>query len=319
MDLSVVIVCYRGWDRLSKCLDSINSFTGGRFSMEVIIVDNKSDDDGFNRIEGRFNNFRFIRNSINGGFANGCNLGASFASGEYILFLNPDTIVTEHEIEELITGAKSDRSFYIVSCRQIRENGKDTKSTGTFPGLFRNRDMRDASGDRRNENEKILFPDWVSGSVMIMKKDIFISLRGFDEDFWMYSEDVDICKRARISGGEVAFFSKIIAEHNHGGSSRIDLRTTSVTKSEVQISRHVYIHKHKTGIERMLMHSLIIADNIFFGFLAAFAGIIFFYIPKLYVRVPVFFRMAGYYSGVLSRRTWISPRSVNYGKIKTGK
>jgi GT2 family glycosyltransferase len=316
MDLSVIIVCYKGWDRLAKCLDSLNPISGSGFSMETIIVDNNSGDDGFSKLEERFINFRFIRNKINGGFANGCNLGASYASGEYLLFLNPDTVVTEPEIEKLLTGARSDPSFYIVSCRQVREDGSNSKSTGSFPGLFRIRNKPVASADKKNEIVSVNFPDWVSGSVMMIHKDIFLSLHGFDEDFWMYSEDVDICRRARNSGGEVAYFSDVIIEHNHGGSSRINLRTTSVTKCEVQISRHVYIYKHKSGTEKILMHSLIIADNVLTGLLTAIAGLILFFIPKLFVRIPVFLRMAGYYCGVAARRSWISPRSLNFGQTK---
>ena len=153
----------------------------------------------------------------------------------------------------------------------------------------------------------------------MIHKDIFLNLHGFDEDFWMYSEDVDICRRARNSGGEVAYFSDVIIEHNHGGSSRINLLITSVTKCEVQISRHVYVNKHKSGAEKILMHSLIITDNVLTGLLTAIAGLILFFIPKLFVRIPVFLRMAGYYCGVAARRSWISPRSVNFGRTKKEK
>ncbi len=314
MDLSVIIVCYKGWNRLSRCLESLDSFSGNRFSNEVIIVDNNSGDDGLAEFEERFKRFRFIRNNINGGFAYGCNLGASIASGNCLFFLNPDTVVTENEIAKLITGVKSDSSFYIVSCRQVKEDGNDSKSTGSFPGLFRLRENPVATTGKQGAFDKVLFPDWVSGSAMMMRKDVFRNLHGYDEDFWMYSEDVDICRRAGNSGGRVAFFSDIIIEHNHGGSSRINLRTASVTKCEVQISRHVYIYKHKAGIEKILMHTLLIANNLFTGLLAAIAGLILFFIPKLFVWVPVFFNLAGYYCGVAFRRSWISPRSVNFRK-----
>jgi GT2 family glycosyltransferase len=314
MDLSIVIVCYKGWDRLSRCLKSLDSFSGNRFSNEVIIVDNNSGDDGFIKLAERFKKFRFIRNTINGGFANGSNLGASFASGDYLLFLNPDTVVTENEVAKLISGTGSDASFYIVSCRQVTEDGKDSKSTGSFPGLFRVRKNPVSATGKQEAVEKVLFPDWVSGSVMMMRKDIFRDLLGFDEDFWMYSEDVDICRRACDSGGKVAFFSDIVLEHNHGGSSRINLRTTSITKCEVQISKHIYISKHKTGTEKILMHSLLIADNLFTGLLTAAAGLILFFVPKLFVRLPLFFNLAGYYCRVAFRRSWISARSVNFGK-----
>src|ERR1035437_2273862 len=124
-DLSIIIVCYKGWERLSKCLDSLNSFSGNSFNAEVIIVDNKSDDQTIFDIAGKFPKFRFIYNSLNGGFANGCNVGARNASGEFLLFLNPDTVASEPEIKKLLRVITQNPDYELVSCRQINENGKE--------------------------------------------------------------------------------------------------------------------------------------------------------------------------------------------------
>ena len=109
---------------------------------------------------------------------------------------------------------------------------------------------------------ELFFPDWISGSVVMMKKDIYGQLNGFDEDFWMYYEDVDICKRAQDAGGRIVFCKNITIEHNHGGSSRMNLRITSLTKTEVYISRHVYISKHKRGIERGLIQTFLVVNSL---------------------------------------------------------
>lgn len=306
MDLSVIIVCYKGWEKLLKCLESLGSFTCDRFTMEVLVVDNNSGDGKLDAIEAKFNKFHFIRSGINGGYAYGCNLGAANASGEYLLILNPDTIVKENDVEKLLKNSRSDPGYYIISCRQVRENNKENKTIGSFPGFpFFKRP------EQQRNSPPVLLPDWVSGSVMMIRKEIFNSLKGFDEDFWMYSEDVDICKRAREAGGDVAFFSDITIEHNHGGSSRINLKTTSITKTEVQISRHVYFQKHKKGLERHLLHSLIIADNIITGIITGILGLALFFIPKLFVRILIFIRLVSYYYGSSKRKSWISPRSVN--------
>jgi len=73
-DLSIITVCYKGWEMLNKCLESLDSFSGKNIKIEVIVVDNNSSDETINEIEERFSKFRFIINEINGGFANGCNL-----------------------------------------------------------------------------------------------------------------------------------------------------------------------------------------------------------------------------------------------------
>src|SRR5665648_1101136 len=134
-DLSIIIVSYKGWEPLTKCLEALNSYTGQNFSTEVIVVDNRSDDNFINRIEERFPKFRFIHNEVNGGFANGCNLGGRNAGGEFLLFLNPDTVASESELEKLLNIAKQNPAFSILSCRQVKRDGKECITAGSFPKL----------------------------------------------------------------------------------------------------------------------------------------------------------------------------------------
>jgi GT2 family glycosyltransferase len=310
MDLSVIIVCYRGWERLSKCLESLDAFVLRNFSMEVIIVDNNSGDNIINDFEKKFSRFRFIKNKNNGGYAYGCNVGAASALGDTILILNPDTIVSEIEIVKLLENTRSHPEYYIVSCHQIRENGTECRATGRFPGESSRKIIP------ANPGAAVSFPDWVSGSIMMLRRETYLAMNGFDESFWMYYEDVDICKRARDSGGEIAFFNDIVIEHNHGGSSRIDLKTTSITKCEVQASRHLYIHKHFRGLRRFMHQMIIVADNLTTGIIAGIIGLIFFFIPKLFVRFIILARLTEYYSGSLFRRSWISPRSIKFKNVR---
>lgn len=306
MDLSVIIVSYKGWERLSNCLEALYAFTRESFSMEVIVVDNNSSDGRINDFEIKFNRFRFIKSPVNGGYAYGCNLGARSAEGNTLMILNPDTIVDENTIAALLGHSKAHPEHYIVSCRQTGENRKEKGATGKFPG----RSLYRAAG--QGNDPRVSFPDWVSGSLMMISRETFDRLGGFDESFWMYYEDVDICLRARKSGGEIAFRNDVVIRHIHGGSSRINLATTSLTKSEVQISRHVYIHKHLIGTRRILYHTLVILDNLVTGLIMAVIGLIFFFIPKLFVRFLIFARLIHYYAGSVFRRSWMSPRSVKY-------
>jgi GT2 family glycosyltransferase len=325
-DLSIIIVCYKGWGRLNKCLESLSSFSGKIIKIEVIVVDNNSSDETIHEIEERFSKFRFIKNEINGGFANGCNLGAKNASGEFLLFLNPDTVASESEIEKLLNIARQNPEFGIVSCRQENEKGKYSISYGQFPSLFNltgfqrailgNRSL--AGGSRIPDNGRqtphISYPDWVSGSVILILCETFKKQDGFDEDFWMYFEDIDLCRRVRNINCEIAFCGSITIEHNHGGSSRINLKTTSLTKAEVHISRHVYISKHKTGLERLLIQIFLVFNNLVSGGIMALIGLLLFFIPKVFSRTLIYYRLLGYYTGSLLRLSWISPRSANFRK-----
>jgi GT2 family glycosyltransferase len=320
-DLSILIVSYKGWNRLVKCLESLDSFSGEKFSFEVIVVDNKSDDETIFEIEERFNRFRFIHNNVNGGYANGCNLAAKHASGDYFLILNPDTVAIETEIEKLLIKAKNNPHYGIVSCAQVNEKGKGCIVTGDFPRLLNltglQRALFKAGRNTGNKGDQETgFPDWISGSVVLMSRETFSKCGGLDEDFWMYFEDVDLCRRIRNLNLEVAYCRNITIEHNHGGSSRINLKTATLTKTEVHISRHLYISKHKRGLEKTTIQIFLILNNLLTSGLTAIPGLIFFFIPKLFVRTLIFSGLVQYYSGVLWHLTWISPRSVKYVRTR---
>lgn len=283
-DLSVIIVSYKGWVRLGKCLESLRKFTGNLFSFEVIVVDNSSDE-AINEIEKKYPSFRFLRNPVNGGFSNGCNLGAQNTDAKFLLFLNPDTVVAEEEIGKLLKVSEQNRDFYITSCRQVTEKGKESKATGLFPSIYTltgfQRSLAKIFGKKSKENtDNIIFPDWVSGSVIMIRRDIFQMIRGFDEDFWMYFEDVDICRRIHDTDGTIAFFRNITVEHNHGGSSRINSRIASITKTELHISRHVYISKSKSGFERFIIQLFLVINNLLTGIVQAFFWRYFFLYSK---------------------------------------
>jgi len=317
--LSIIIVAYKGWARLNKCLEALDSFAGSTFKSEVIVVDNKSEDETIYKLVKRFSKFRFIHNNINGGFANGCNLGSKSATGDFLLFLNPDTVASESELEKLLNVARKNPSFGIVSCRQVNERSKVSIASGPFPGMFNLTGLqraifkgRQARGDRRQE--EINFPDWVSGSVIMIRKEIFENIGGFDEDFWMYYEDVDLCRRVRNIPLEIGFCNNITIEHNHGGSSRINLKTASMTKTEVHISQHVYISKHKTGLNKYLIQTFLIINNLITCGIMALSGLIFFFIPKVFLRAMIFLRLIRYYVLSLTRFSWISQKSVNYNR-----
>lgn len=316
-DLSIIIVCYRGWNRLLKCLDSLNLFKGDKFSFEVIVVDNNSGDGTISKFEKQFVGFKFIHNKVNGGYANGNNLGSRSALGEYILFLNPDTVISETEIEKLLKLARSNPGYSLISCQHLNENGKETNTTGSFPSIgnltgFQRTVSKLFTRDKGEKlpSEGLSFPDWVSGSLMLIRKSLFQEINGFYEGFWMYYEDVDLCRRIRDNGGKIVFARNITIEHNHGGSSRANLITTSITKTEVMISLHLYISRHFRGAERNMSQIFLVTNNIISGAVMAVIGIPFFFIPGIFVRTIIFIRLVKYYICSGFRRSWISPRSV---------
>ena len=319
-ELSIIIVSYKGYKRLKQCLDSLAAFSGENLETGVIVVNNCPNDDEFRALLQNYPSFQTVENSINGGYGNGCNLGATLASGAFYLILNPDTVVTEAAIIELVNVLKSYPELTAVSCRQVNERGKECVAWGPFPnynnltGTMRKIFSSGYESQIKYKEgfpKEIFFPDWISGSIILMRGEDYKKLNGFDEDFWMYFEDVDICRRIRNSGGEIAFCRNITIEHNHGGSSRINIKTASITKTEVFISRHLYIHKHTLGLKRAAIQTFLVINNLLSLILIAAVGVIFFFVSLLFMRTHIFANLAVYYCRCFISGSWISPRSTH--------
>ena len=318
IDISIVIVNYKNWKDLRNCVNSLG-FKTTDFYFEIVVVDNHSDDDCFKDFQQEFPQVKCIQNSGNNGFANACNLGVQFSVGNYILFLNPDTLANQTAIHNLWQFAKKNPSVGIVSCLQKKPNGRYEKKIRKFPNVFRLFGLtraiygvlcktEDASQD------KILFTDWVSGSVIFISKEWFSIIGGFNEDYWMYYEDVDLSMRVQKNNGKIALLTASQLIHNHGGSSRINMRTTSEAKTEVLISKHVYIHTHFQGVEKLISLVILVIYNLISKLLLASIGILFFFIPKMRLNVYLLMKTIKYYLNSLAKGTWLSPNSMNYNK-----
>ncbi len=311
LDISIVIVNYKSWNHLRNCLQSLE-FSSPSFSFEIIVVDNTSNDGKLEKFKKEFSNVKFILNSGNNGFANGCNLGANHGLGEYLLFLNPDTIANQESILKMWQFAKKNPKVGITSCMQKKVNGGFEKSHRSFLklstvfGIFRAFSKKNTAQDA-----SVIYSDWVSGSLVFISKEWLNQVNGWNEDYWMYFEDMDLSKKVQIANGKVVVLKDAQIIHNHGGASRINIKTASLTKTEVQISKHVYIQNHLKGFERFLTHLLVIKSNLFFKFILAVLGIPLFFIPKMRLNVYLFIKIVKYYVSSVTRRTWLSKNSMN--------
>lgn len=319
-DLSVIIVNYKGGKKLRRCLDSLLAIEDRRFSLEIVVVDNQSNDGSLEPLINAYPQIVFCLNGGNNGFANGCNLGAASSNGAYLLFLNPDTYVNANALFRMLEEIRLRPEFSIVSCSQVREDGTMDHPYGRFltpvtlTGWLRalQRIFTGQTNLTFRQTSNGFCPDWVSGSVVMIRRDGFNSLGHWDDDFWMYFEDVDLCRRARLRGGEVVQLRDAVIEHMHGGSSRINLTVTVLTKTEVHISRHLYISKHEKGSRAHLMHLILIVNNLLLGLLPALLGMVFFFVKRLNILTGIYFGLCSYYLRVLRTGNWLSVRSVNY-------
>ncbi|MFV8325427.1 glycosyltransferase [Flavobacterium sp. ZS1P14] len=325
MDISIIIVNYRGWKALDECLESIDTIISKTFSFEVIIVDNFSNDGQFPVFKQKYSKFTFIQNSGNNGFSNGCNFGAAIATGNHFLFLNPDTKLTLEALETLLQTAVLHPEIGILSCLQINENNVFYKQNNLFPALGRFfgitrsffRKLNKAKLERRfNNTNDLFYPDWVTGAVIFISKNWFNKIKGWNEDYWLYFEDVDLCKKIADNGAIVAVTRKATIFHQHGGASRLNIKTKALTKTEVIISKHVYISNQFSIGTQIYLQSLLILGVISEKIILSLLSLFLFFIPKLKVNRLMLKKLFLYYFNAIQKQTWISPRAMNYLKTK---
>lgn len=255
--ISIITVNYRSWKRLRQCLDSVHLQEGTLF--EMIVVDNHSDDGMAAEFMKGYPWVQFILQPINGGFAQACNKGASVANGKWLLFLNPDSVLEPGVLDRLLRRVEQEPDWKLVGIRQYDDNGNDQHQFGNFPRWWTiwpqmrtfERLVRGKENYKHYLNTApVSYPDWISGCFILIRDADFRHLGGWDQRFWMYSEDIDLCKRASDIGWKRVMYNEVRCLHAHGGSSRINVEVKAITKSEVIRSEYRYIDKHFSGLAR---------------------------------------------------------------------
>ncbi len=216
IQLSVIIVNYNGLTFLKECFNSLEDNLVG-LSYEIIVVDNNSQDESCNFIKNHFPKVKLIESNQNLGFGKANNLGVKNAIGETILLLNNDTIILNN-LTPAIETLYSKTEIGIVAINMLDANKKFLSAVGRFPKPLRLIKISFLNDQRKvfktgNFNEVLYQVDWVSGSFMLMRKSDFETINGFDTDYFMYVEDVDLCKRLKIIGKKCVFQSNLNYVH----------------------------------------------------------------------------------------------------------
>lgn len=234
MKLSFIIVNYQSEKYLAKCISSIKEKVLA-VDYEIIVVNNDDLDPG------GLSEIKIINSEKNIGFGAACNLGARSAQGEILCFLNPDTEIMSENITELVQEFNSANIGVIGSRLADEKNntqewiaGKEITILSTLlNNLGYKRDQKVWESDSPVECA------WVTGAAMFVRKDIFQKLGGFDEKFFMYFEDIDLCRRVRQLGFKVSYFPDFKVKH-FGGKSFLDKKTQ---KKLYYISQRRYFEK----------------------------------------------------------------------------
>lgn len=226
MQTSIIILTYNSEKYIEPLISSIFQHNKGQ-SFEIIVVDNNSKDETIKKVRSsefaRREELRIIETGENLGFAKGINVGAAKAEGEFLLFVNPDTFWIDGTIKELVNVFDRSDKIGIVGGKLINSVVPE-KSAGKFFGFWASLllalGLDEAFGIRFSPN-KTIKTDFVSGGFMMVKKKVFDTLGGFDENYFIYVEDMDICFRAKKLGFSTYFTPNASLMHDsHGSSSR---------------------------------------------------------------------------------------------------
>lgn len=204
MQLSVIILNYNVRYFLELCLKSVQNAIAD-LEAEIIVVDNQSLDDSCEMVKTLFPKVILIENKENYGFSKGNNLGVLKAKGDYVCILNPDTVVAEDTFRILLDFANSTSNLGIVGCKLIDGTGRflpESKRNVPTPLISIRKILGDSTSYYANEiqeNEIGSVPIFV-GAFMLLKRSIYDEVGGFDEDFFMYGEDIDFSYRVSKAG-----------------------------------------------------------------------------------------------------------------------
>jgi GT2 family glycosyltransferase len=259
LQASIIIVAYNAQAYLEKCLSSVLETSGAR--CEVILVDNASSDGSAEVAAQKFPHIRVIRNENNLGFGQGNNLGAQGATGQYLVFLNPDTLVEPGWLEALITALEDNPRAGLVTSKILLLNDPERINTcGNaihLTGLTVCRGLRQ-SKDTFNQRESVAA---VSGAAFAIRRELFEQLGGFDEDFFLYMEDTDLSWRARLAGWDCLYVPESMVLHDY------TLRITPLKVFYQERNRYLMLLKSLRWPTLLILSpALLLAEVVTWGF-----------------------------------------------------
>ncbi len=258
--LSVIIVNWNVRELLRRTVDSVYQSWGDRPGLEIIVVDNHSHDGSVAMLRDSFPAVRVIANKDNRGFTGGNNQGLNEAQGAFLLLLNPDTEVLGDALPRMVSYLQHHPDIALLGPQLLNPDGTVQSSRRRFPtvpilfvestwlqsvaprGMLRRYYVQDRPDDETQE------VDWVTGAAMLTRRDIVAQVGGLDEGFFMYSEELDWCRRIKAAGGRIVYYPQAQIIHHEGKSSE-----------QVVAARHIYFQSSKVRYARKY-HGVLLAE-----------------------------------------------------------
>ena len=282
-NLTIVIVTLKSEKVINRCINSISQ------KVPIIVVENSNNQKFKHDLESKYKNLKCILSGSNLGMGAGNNIGIRSASTDYVFILNPDVILESNTLDELFLASKKLPEFTILSPINTDLN-------------FPNYKVKEMPGEKNSPFQV----DYVDGFSMLLNKNKFNNDIYFDEKFFLYLENNDLCIRVNRTGGSV--FIVPTAKINHGGSMAVDLKY----KNEVELSRNwhwiwskFYFNKKNFGFSKAIIECLptYISSILKFLFYSLVNND---FKKKIYLN-----RVSGFYNAFIGKSSWYRPKIDN--------
>jgi O-antigen biosynthesis protein len=297
MDISIIIVNFNGLGIIEDCIKSIYKYTNSKtscgFLYEIIIADNASFDGSSQMLEEMAkvrdrNNLRVILLEKNHGFAHASNIAARAAKGDYLLFLNPDTEFIEHGFEKFTDFYKkksasekigaaavkllNDDMSIQYSCRSFLTLARQFYESFFLSRLFKKSGIFGSYFMTFSDHGAIMEVDWLSGAFMFIDRDVFFKAGGFDDDYFMYSEDSDLCLKLARLGYKNYYYPFYCIKHKDAAiaSSNPPLRDLQIARSRRLYFKKNYSSAHSAAFSIIYMFHIIMRIALYYAI--SFAG-----------------------------------------------
>ncbi len=273
MDLSIIIVNWNSADYVKNCLASLHANTKG-IVYETIVVDNGSFDACGRMITDQFPGIVFLQSSENMGFARANNFGAERAKGKYLLFLNPDTEITCNALGEMLTAIGRLPRAGVLGCRLLNTDlTVQTSCIQPFPSILNQ--VLDAdilqrlfprmslwgSAPLATEQKEPARVEVVSGACLMIKSTVFREIAGFSPEYFMYTEDIDLCYKAQRAG-YVNYYNGAVSVIHHGGGSSQNHKGNFHANVQMRESISKFLKKTRGGTYAALYRSSMLLAGI---------------------------------------------------------
>jgi hypothetical protein len=281
MNLSIILINYNSTSFTIDCIKSIKTVVSNQLSYEILVIDNNSNNDEVANLKNEFLNADFkditlIESNRNTGFSGGNMIGARIAKGNYLAFVNNDTIFHEDSFSILFKFMQQNKNIGVSTCSSKNKDGINYACFDHFIGIRKEifgRWLLENLFDKPKRKLQYIEPiavDAVQGCLMFFNKSVFIQCGGFDEKLFLFYEEIDICKRVKDLGYQVVYNPNTYFVHFQGASTKKSINK----KKEIMIS-FFYVLKKNFGVTKFYIVSVYFLFKYIFKTIFNFKNVVF--------------------------------------------